>query len=319
MRRLLLLCLPALLFVAACGDDGDDGGAADASSSASPAGRLADVVVGEGDGGAPTLEFATPLTTDTTEVRVLDEGTGEEVADGSRLVLDYLIVNARDGETFDSSFEAEPITVVVDDNLLPGLSKGLLGNKVGSRVLVAIAPDDAFGPAGGLEEGGIQADDTLLLLADLLEIRHPLARAEGTTVAPAAGLPEVALADDGRPTITVPEGAEPPQELVVQPLIEGAGAAVEAGQTLTVHYTGVIWGSGDTFDSSWENGRTFDVPIGTGRVIEGWDEGLVGRTVGSQVLLVVPPDKGYGAEGQPDAGIAGTDTLVFVVDILDAV
>ena len=53
-------------------------------------------------------------------------------------------------------------------------------------------------------------------------------------------------------------------------------------------------------------------------MIAGWDEGLVGQTVGSQVLLVVPPDKGYGAAGQPNAGISGTDTLVFVVDILDA-
>ena len=53
-------------------------------------------------------------------------------------------------------------------------------------------------------------------------------------------------------------------------------------------------------------------------MIAGWDEGLVGQTVGSQVLLVVPPDKGYGKDGQPSAGIKGTDTLVFVVDILDA-
>ena len=58
--------------------------------------------------------------------------------------------------------------------------------------------------------------------------------------------------------------------------------------------------------------------IGKGSVIAGWDEGLVGQTVGSQVLLVVPPDKGYGAAGNTDAGIKGTDTLVFVVDILDA-
>ena len=57
--------------------------------------------------------------------------------------------------------------------------------------------------------------------------------------------------------------------------------------------------------------------IGKGQVIPGWDEGLVGQTVGSQVLLVVPPDKGYGA-GSASAGIKGTDTLVFVVDILDA-
>jgi peptidylprolyl isomerase len=86
-----------------------------------------------------------------------------------------------------------------------------------------------------------------------------------------------------------------------------------------VHYTGVIWDSGKTFDSSWDRGAPVDFAIGQGQVIAGWDAGLVGQTVGSQVLLVIPPDQGYGERGQPDAGISGTDTLVFVVDILDAV
>jgi peptidylprolyl isomerase len=71
------------------------------------------------------------------------------------------------------------------------------------------------------------------------------------------------------------------------------------------------------FDSSLGSGPA-QFQIGTGNVITGWDQGLVGQTVGSQILLVIPPDLGYGAEGQPSAGIAGTDTLVFVVDILAA-
>jgi len=93
---------------------------------------------------------------------------------------------------------------------------------------------------------------------------------------------------------------------------------VQPGQTIDVQYTGAIWDTGKVFDSSWKNGQSVRFPIGTGSVIAGWDEGLVGQTVGSQVLLVIPPDKGYGATGQPAAGIKGTDTLVFVVDILGA-
>ncbi len=93
---------------------------------------------------------------------------------------------------------------------------------------------------------------------------------------------------------------------------------VESGQDLTVHYTGVIYASGEQFDSSWDRGEPSSFPIGVGGVIAGWDEGLVGQTVGSQVLLVIPPEQGYGADGNPDAGISGTDTLVFVVDILAA-
>ena len=110
----------------------------------------------------------------------------------------------------------------------------------------------------------------------------------------------------------------PPDTLVVQPLITGTGPVVTAGQTITVHYTGVIWDSGKKFDSSWDGGAPVDFAIGEGQVIAGWDQGLVGQTVGSQVLLVIPPALGYGESGQPDAGISGTDTLVFVVDILDA-
>ena len=125
------------------------------------------------------------------------------------------------------------------------------------------------------------------------------------------------LAKNGKPAIKVPS-TPAPTTLIVQPLVKGTGPVVTAGQTITVHYTGVIWDSGKQFDSSWDRGKTVDFAIGQGQVIAGWDDGLVGQTVGSQVLLVVPPDKGYGPQGQPNAGISGTDTLVFVVDILDA-
>ena len=112
--------------------------------------------------------------------------------------------------------------------------------------------------------------------------------------------------------------SDPPTNLVAQPLIKGNGPVVTAGQKINVQYTGALWRDGKVFDSSWKRGESITFPIGTGGVIAGWDEGLVGQTVGSQVLLVVPPDKGYGADGQPAAGIKGTDTMVFVVDILGA-
>jgi peptidylprolyl isomerase len=147
-------------------------------------------------------------------------------------------------------------------------------------------------------------------------VRVPLDRAEGEPVEPQEGLPTVELGEDGAPTITVPDD-DPPSELIVQPLIEGTGPEVESGDSITVHYTGVLWDDGTVFDSSWQSGAPATFEIGTGSVIAGWDEGLVGQPVGSQVLLVVPPDKGY-PEGSPDGSISADDTLVFVVDILDA-
>jgi len=200
---------------------------------------------------------------------------------------------------------------------LPVLVNSLLGSKVGSRVLVVIAPKEGLTASANLKSAGVKKNDTLIFLLDVKTLHTPLARAKGETVAPVAGLPKVALGAKGKPAITVPK-TDAPTQLVVQPLIKGAGATVEAGQSITVHYTGIIWNNGKQFDSSWDRGEPAQFVIGNGQVIPGWDTGLVGQTVGSQVLLVIPPDQGYGANGNSKAGISGTDTLVFVVDILDA-
>jgi peptidylprolyl isomerase len=191
--------------------------------------------------------------------------------------------------------------------------KALVGQTVGSRVVVAIAPKDGLTEGGA--SAGVQKNDTLLFVMDLRGVQPT--RATGTAVTPPAGLPTVELNAKGKPTVTIPE-SEPPRELVVQPLIRGDGPVVNAGQQLTVQYRGLLWRDGKTFDSSWASGAPATFSVGTDQLIDAWDEGLVGQTVGSQVLLVVPPAKGYGAGGQPAAGIKGTDTLVFVVDILDA-
>ena len=79
----------------------------------------------------------------------------------------------------------------------------------------------------------------------------------------------------------------------------------------------MLWKDGKKFDASGDRGAPVDFPIGAGQVIKGWDKGLVGATVGSRILLVVPPADGYGAEGKAPT-IGAKDTLVFVVDILAA-
>ena len=110
-----------------------------------------------------------------------------------------------------------------------------------------------------------------------------------------------------------------PTKTVVQPLIEGTGPEVAKGQTVRVAYTGALWKNGSVFDSSANRPEQpyFEFPIGKGSVIKGWDNTLLGKKVGSRVLLVIPPADGYGTAGSPPK-ISGTDTLVFVVDILAA-
>lgn len=320
--------LPALLVVAvllgACG-----GSTSTASPKDCPSSAIVDAVKVTGKfGDAPKLEFKKPLKVTKTSCKILVAGKGTKVKPGMMVSFDYAFVNGRDGKAIASSFGQQPGEILFDETLktgVKGLYDALNGLAQGTRVLVAMTPAD--GPLRGKADAstGVKADDSLLVVVDLQKVetsaptstttaRNPLPRAEGTAVAPVAGLPTVVLAKDGAPTITVPK-TTPPAALVAQDLIDGSGAVVEAGQTITVHYTGVLWTTGEPFDSSWTKGTPASFKIGSGAVIKGWDKGLVGKKVGSQVLLVVPPADGY-PDGQ--GSIPAGATLVFVVDILDA-
>lgn len=139
---------------------------------------------------------------------------------------------------------------------------------------------------------------------------------EATSTAPAADSGVTVSADTATaPEVEIPDG-DPPDGLVVETIVEGDGPAVESGDLLLADYTGLLWEGGEEFDSSWSRGEPAAFGIGVGQVISGWDQGLVGQAIGSRVLLVIPPDLGYGDDGSP-GGIPGGATLVFVVDIRD--
>ena len=132
-------------------------------------------------------------------------------------------------------------------------------------------------------------------------------------------MPELPRGDDGAPSISQPE-ADAPTELESATAIEGEGPEVQEGQNVSVHYTGWLWDdASEPFDSSWERGEPFVVQgVGSAPVIDGWNEALVGERVGSQIVVAIPPEKGYGEAGSPP-NIPGDATLVFVIDILSAV
>lgn len=301
MRRLLVLLLLPVLLLAGCAG-GDDSATPDGTGAAA----LADVTVTGEEGEKPSVEFEAPLTLEDAAATVVTEGDGAAVEEGQQVRAHLVTYDGATGQELESSWEQEsPVGFPMDSTQInPALYEGILGAAVGSRLLIGVPPQ-------------AEGTSTALVVLDVLDARVVPTRAQGEPVTPPEGLPTVTLADDGAPTITIPD-AEPPTDLVIQQLIAGEGPLVEQGQRITVQYTGVTWPGGEVFDSTWENGRTAQFAIGVGQVIPGWDTGLVGQPVGSQVLLVIPPDQGYGPEGQPDAGIEGTDTLVFVVDILDA-
>jgi peptidylprolyl isomerase len=138
---------------------------------------------------------------------------------------------------------------------------------------------------------------------------------EQTSEEPSPSAQREALEDTStKPVIPKPSGS-PPRRLEKQDIVKGKGPAAKPGDTVTVHYVGVAFSTGDEFDASWDRGEPFDVPLGAGQVIEGWDRGLVGMRKDGRRMLTIPPGLAYGSEGYPPT-IAPNETLIFVIDVV---
>ncbi len=321
MRRsaaaLSALALAGTALLAGCASDSGstdssstatDTATADVTADADSQAALDAVTVSGDFGSAPEVTFDTPWEIGATTADVLIEGDGDPVEATSLVTVDYAVYSGDDASSIISSWDAGHPDVIpmtgLDATFAP-LVDAIVSNNVGTRVL--------FGLPGTPATDSAAAVPSAVWVIDVTGIVPN--RASGEPVTPEDGLPVVTLDADGVPSIEIPDGYQAPSDLVVQPLIKGDGAEVESGQTVTFQYSGWLT-DGTQFDSSWANGSAFTTQIGVGSVIDGWDQGLVGQTVGSQVLLVIPPDLGY---GDTDAGsIPAGSTLIFVVDILAA-
>ncbi len=118
---------------------------------------------------------------------------------------------------------------------------------------------------------------------------------------------------DQKPEIVIPDG-DPPDELVIEDIDEGSGPEAEEGATVAIEYVGVGWETEEEFDSSWDTPgpATFSL----GELIPGWQEGIPGMKEGGRRKLTIPPDLAYG--DSPPPGIEPGETLVFVIDLIDA-
>ena len=336
MRRTLRLAaagtLP-LLLLTACGSDKSTSSASSSKSStatctapptasASEVSSLSTVTVDTKDAKKPVITLAKkPFKVAKTETNVLKAGTGAALTNKDLATVNYTLVNGTSGKQTANTFAEKSVVFDLSDStLVKGLSKALIGQKVGSTLTIAVPPSEAFG-CDGQSGLGITENDTMVFYMDIVSSARPLTEATGTPVAPKAGLPTVSVpAGQGKAAeITMPN-ANPPKELVSQDLITGKGAKVAEGDNVTVSYTGVVWVNGKkgtAFDSTAkQGGQPTTFQLATGQLISGWVKGLQGKTVGSRVLLVIPPADGYGTAGNTAASIKGTDTLVFVIDIL---
>lgn len=305
MRKILVTLLLGGLLLSGCGSGAD----------------LEEVTVG-GPQDRPTVSVQTPFEVGQTSRRLLTTGDGPALEKGDRTLVHYLGVNGRTGEVFDSSFGKEPVEFALQDGrLVPGFITGLAGAPVGSRVLIAMPPEDGY--PEGIPDGTIEPGDSLLFLVDVLATRRVRERAEGTEVPAVPGNPVVTLDEEGVPGVEVPPGP-PPAQPVIQPLIQGDGPEIRAGQQAVVQFLSVRWSDGEVVDSSWAAGRPGRLQVGTGDLVPALDAALLGERIGSRVLVVTPvpeaPAPGQETTPAPSPAPAepGDQTFVFVIDILDA-
>jgi peptidylprolyl isomerase len=118
------------------------------------------------------------------------------------------------------------------------------------------------------------------------------------------------------PTVVVPN-ATPPTQLECVDLIYGTGATIKVGSYVTVQYVLATYSTHQVIQSSWTS-QPLQIYVGEGRVIPGWDAGLIGMKVGGRRELIIPPSLGYGSRPPQGAGVGVNDTLVFVIDLLNS-
>ena len=323
MRRFLaLIAIPLLACVVLAGCGGSSKSTASSSSSPSAAGspgaNTSVTATGAFDKTPKvTIPKAKPGTSLT--VKTLIRGTGTTLTKQDALAANFVLYfwQGKSSSLKANTYTSSP--TVIGGTMLPGLESALIGKKVGSRILAVIPPSQGYGTSGN-SQLGITGSTTLVFVIDVLKSYADTAGATGSQVSNGGGtLPTVSAKSGTAPTLTFPSSG-PPSTLVTKTLVKGNGAKVAKGDYVIAQYSGFIWRTKKVFGSSWSSGSPFGFVIAASpeQVIPGWDKGLVGQTAGSRVMLSIPPAQGYGKSGASQAGIKGNDTLVFVVDIIDA-
>lgn len=306
----MIMCLG----VSACGNGSDSkasssssasSSASSSSSSSTKMHQIAGVTATGELGKKPTVAFKTPMTVENNSYAILQKGDGAVIEDGDRVCSQGIAINVKDGSELMSTWEKNTpdcSTVVSSDTsqMTAAYYNLIKGQKLNSTIAIGVNDSNSSGTS-------------YLMVLTFVSKSKDLTKAEGTKVMDVpSGLPKVTLDKDGKPSIDM-NGYKGSDSLVSQDLIKGNGAEVKDTQTVVANYTGWLL-DGTQFDSSWDRGESSSFSLDS--VIKGWKQGLAGHTVGSQVLLVVPPDLGYGNKKQ--SSIPANSTLVFVVDILAA-
>ncbi|RLK49252.1 FKBP-type peptidyl-prolyl cis-trans isomerase [Microbacterium telephonicum] len=261
-----------------------------------------------GEPGSPTISLTDPVYAQSTSFTDETVGEGPVVtAQTQDVVFSIAIANGATGAPI-----LETVTPVRSVDFwttdYAGFATMLDCATEGSRIVGAVPYDQLSEQAAA--NWDIQEGQSIAVVMDVQKVYK--AAADGAPqYNDRRGMPAVVLAPDGRPGIIIPDGA-PPQDLAAEVLKKGDGEKVGAGDAIRVQYTGVNWADKKVFDSTWEKGASTALSLDA--VVPGFAQALDGQTVGSQILVVIPPELGYG--DQATGAVPANSTLVFVVDIL---
>jgi hypothetical protein len=317
LRLLPIAIVPAVVLgLAACSGSGSGGSSATPSASSSATasaitscpdpGKASDAIDVSGAVGgttAPKVTFDKGLSAAKPQATTVVKGSGAALKDGEYAQVSYSVYQASDAKKLG--------TVGFDQGNPQVLSVG--GTGFGA-LLACTTVGDRVAAVGESSALGFNTGGEIVVVADV--VAQTPTKATGTPRDQDPKLPTVQDKADGEPEITIPDGVAAPTKTTAEVLKEGDGATIASGDTALVQYKGVAYDTGKEFDSSWSKGAPTTFTISEGSLIKGFVTGLVGQKIGSQVLIVVTPEDGYGANPPEGSGIPKNATLVFVVDLL---
>lgn len=315
MRHRPLALVAALLLVlvtTACGSENDA-----SDDTPQQQGALTSVTAEGAVGEELDVAYDGKVVADEVETAVLEKGDGGPVKANSTILMHLYIGNGTTGTQSINTYEQGKAVAVPmsEDQLFKPVLDAVVGQASGSRVAVAASVKEVWG-AQGQPQLKLKASDTAVFIADIVSVEpvEVLDGPQGEDVEPPKDAPKV-VAQGGEVTgidwSDAPKKA--PKKLQVITLVEGDGPEVDAQEMVTFDYYGAVWGEKKPFDESFTR-EPAAFAVGVGQLIPAWDQQIPGLTRGSRVMIIAPPESGYGEQDQPN--IPGGSTLVFVVDVL---
>jgi FKBP-type peptidyl-prolyl cis-trans isomerase len=301
MRRTLALITITALSLAACGgsDDADtvanEADTVEESEDADVTDTLPAVEAPPSNPDKPEVELPSELPTELVRT-VLTEGTGDAAEAGDTVIVDYVGVRSVDGVEFDASYDREPFPVSLGTgSVIQGWDDGLVSAQAGEQVQLDIPSDLAYGDAARSEV--IRENEALTFVIDVRAVIKSADPADAPTT------PGV--------TLSVGEGVA---DTEFEDLVVGDGATLEIGNTAVIRYVNFRGDNGVAIETNW-NSDPVQVPYSE-NLLSGLLEGMEGMNVGGRRAITVPPEDGFGEEGNPQGGLpAGTD-MIFVIELV---